>query len=93
MDKTEARQVLEDFLGELKQKSYAELQAFLSNPACIERRGPSGITYQIEYEAVWDFREGGDLRLIASIDDGGFMSSLLPMTSGFLISSNGQILA
>ncbi len=85
MDKTEARLVLEEFLKDLRQKSYEELQNFISNPVCFERQGKSGTVYQIEYEAVWDYEPGGDLRIIASIDDGGFLSAMLPVTSDFLI--------
>jgi hypothetical protein len=91
MDQIEAREVLEGFLGELKQQSYGELQGFLKHPVCNERQGKSGVTYQIEYQAVWDFQPGGDLRLIVSIDDGGFLSSLMPLTSGFLITPAGEV--
>jgi hypothetical protein len=89
MDKTEARQLLTAFLEELQQQSYQELQAYLSHPVCIERPGPSGAIYQIEYQAVWDSHPGGDLRLIASIDDGGFLSALLPLTLDVLVSPPG----
>ena len=92
MDKTEARAVLEEFLRELKTRSYLELQEFISNPECLERVGPSGTVYQIEYESVWDFEPGGDLRLIASIDDGGLLSAMLPVSSGFLISPQGEVI-
>jgi len=90
MDKTEARLVLEEFLQELRQKSYEELQTFISNPVCFERRGHSGAVYQIEYEAVWDSKPGQTLRIIAAIDDGGFLSALRPLTSGFLVTPSGE---
>ncbi len=85
VDKVEARALLEEFLQELKALSYLELQEFISNPVCIERTGASGAVYQIEYEAVWDAEPGGDLRIIASIDDGGLLSAMMPLTSGFII--------
>ena len=91
MDKVEARQLLEEFLQELKARSFLELQELLSNPVCIERQGPSGVIYQIEYEAVWDDKPGGDLRVIASIDDGGLLSAILPVTSGFLVTPIGEV--
>jgi hypothetical protein len=91
MDKTEARLVLEEFLRELQQKSYEELQSFISNPVCLERRGPSGVVYQIEYEALWDKEPHQVLRIIAAIDDGGFLSALMPVTAGFLVTPSGEI--
>ena len=91
MDKIEARAVLEEFLREFKTRSYLELQEFISNPECLERVGPSGTVYQIEYEAVCDVEPGGDLRIIASIDDGGFLSALLPVSSSFIIAPQAKI--
>jgi hypothetical protein len=92
MDKIEAKNLLEEFLQELKARPFLELQELLGNPVCIEREGPSGVIYQIETEAVWDFEPGGNLRLIASIDDGGLLSAMLPVTSGFLISPQGTVI-
>jgi hypothetical protein len=91
MDKTGARLVLEEFLDELKNRSREELLGLLANPVCIEKTGKSGTVYQIEYEALWDFEPGGDLRIIASIDDGGFLSALKPLTADFLVSSQGKV--
>jgi hypothetical protein len=92
VDKDEARQLLDEFLQDLKTKSYRKLQELIGKPECIERPGPSGIRYQIEYEAVWDVKPWGDLRIIASIDDGGLLSAMLPVTSGFIITTQGEII-
>jgi hypothetical protein len=92
MDRIEASILLQEFLQDLKTRSFLELQELLSNPVCIERQGPSGVIYQIEYEAVWDFEPGGNLRLIASIDDGGLLSAMMPVTSGFLVPSQEEII-
>ncbi len=92
MDKVEARAFLEEFLQELKARSYLELQELIGNPVCLEKPGPSGTVYQIEYEAVWDMEPRGDLRIIASIDDGGLLSAMLPVSSGFLITQEGEII-
>lgn len=92
MDKVEARGLLAEFLDDLKNRSREELLGLLSNPACIEKTGKSGTVYQIEYEAVWDKEPGQDLRLIASIDDGRFLSALMPVTSGFLVTPQGEII-
>ena len=92
MDKVEARDILEEFLDDLKARSREELLGLISNPVCIEKIGQSGTVYQIEYEAVWDFEPGQDLRIIASIDDGGFLSALKPLTADFLVSSQGKVI-
>jgi hypothetical protein len=92
VDKAEARALLDEFLQELKARSYRELQGFISNPVCFERVGPSGVAYQIEYEAVWDAQPGGVLRIIASIDDGGLLSAMMPVSSGFLITQEGKVI-
>jgi len=43
--------------------SYKELQRLLKEQDCFETRGPSGVSYQVEIEAVWDDRPGGNLRV------------------------------
>jgi hypothetical protein len=92
VDKVEARGLLEEFLDDLKKRSREELLGLISNPVCIEKTGKSGMVYQIEYEALWDFEPGGDLRIIVSIDDGGFLSVFKPLTADFLVSSEGKVL-
>jgi hypothetical protein len=86
MDKVEARRLLEEFVADLKDRPREELLGLLGNPVCLEKIGKNGTVYQIEYLAVWDTDAGKDLRIIASIDDGGFLSALIPLTSGFLVS-------
>jgi len=93
VDKVEARHLLNKFLQELKTRSYLELQELIGKPQCVEQPGPRGTRYQIEYEAVWDSKPWGDLRIIASIDDGGLLSAMLPVTSDFLITPQGEIIA
>jgi hypothetical protein len=85
MNKVEARELLAEFLVDLKNRSWEELRELIANPVCLEKTGKSGTVYQIEYEAVWDTEPGRDLRIIASIDDGGFLSALKLVTSGFLL--------
>ena len=37
-----------------------------------EMRGPSGATYQVEVQLFWDDQPNGELRVMGSIDDGGW---------------------
>jgi len=50
----------------------------------------SGAAYHLEAEGFWDDDEHRDLRVIASIDDGG-LRAFLPFTDAFTISPSGSI--
>jgi hypothetical protein len=52
--------------------------------------GMSGKTYHVELQAYWDDDQQHDLRVIASIDDGG-LRTFLPFTDAFTIGPNGAI--
>jgi hypothetical protein len=56
----------------------------------VEVTGPAGAEYHVELEAFWDDREGRQLRVVASIDDGG-LRALLPFTESFSISPSGEV--
>jgi hypothetical protein len=49
------------------------------------------VSYQVEVNAYWDDEAGGTIRVIGSIDDGGFRSSFSPLTDGFLVSADGMV--
>ena len=84
IDRREARRVLTRRVEELRQLSREALCAtWLDEPDCEQVRSPSGKEYQIEIEAIWDNEPEGNLRVFASIDDGGW-SALMPMTDGFI---------
>jgi hypothetical protein len=51
---------------------------------------PSGATYHVELEGFWDDKEQRDLRVVASIDDGG-LRAFLPFTEAFTITPSGSI--
>ena len=85
MDKREARQLLEEFVTGLKSRSYQEWQGLIGEPAVVEKQGPSGVAYQIEWEAFWDSLAGGDIRVMVSIDDGSLARSIFPITTSLLI--------
>jgi hypothetical protein len=86
VDKEEAHQVLTVELGAYRSKSYEELSSLVGSVAPFTRKGPSGAEYQLEIEVLWDNPRSKqrDLRVIASIDDGGFTTSFTPLTSDFI---------
>jgi hypothetical protein len=60
----------------------------------VERSGVSGVSYTIEIEVFWDspLEPDRDLRVIASIDDGRFLSALFPLSSDFIMDPNGKFI-
>ena len=93
MDKSEAKRILDKELLRLRTQSHEDLQELIISPLVVERKGASGVSYQIEIQALWDNpREAeGDLRVIGSIDDGGFLSAFMPLSSDFIINSEGKV--
>lgn len=92
MDKREAKAILRDRLQHLKQFPYAELRRRVLDPACCEHgevMGSSGVTYQFSVQAFWDDKKEGRIRVMASIDDGGWRA-FLPMTDDFIIAPDGS---
>jgi hypothetical protein len=89
MDKREATRILAATTGELRRRSRNELQKLLSNPEVTKVRGESGTTYQVEAQAAWDDKQGHDLRVLVSIDDGGWRS-FAPMSNSFIVAPDGS---
>ena len=84
MIESEARKMLHDVLAEWERLSWTKLsQRIGSGPTTMEITGPSGQLYQIEFEAHWDDRADGDIRVVGAIDDGG-LRSFAPLTSDFI---------
>jgi hypothetical protein len=90
MDKAEALAVAEAALCDLRSVSYNVLvERFLDQPQTHEVVGASGVTYQVELQAFWDRGVGGDLRVSANVDDGGWRA-FRPLTTDFIIASDGS---
>ena len=91
MNKEEAKRILYHELEAFRAKSYEELTTLIGSPLNFERKGPSG-TYLIEMQAFWDTPRDayGNLRVIASIDDGRFPSAFIPISADFIKSPDGD---
>ena len=92
MNKKEAQHLLDGFAATMKSKSYHEWQGLIGESAVVEKKGPSGITYQIEWNAFWDSQTGGDIRVMISIDDGGLARFIVPLTTSLLISPEDDLM-
>ncbi|MEE8549507.1 MAG: hypothetical protein V3S74_08535 [Alphaproteobacteria bacterium] len=88
MDKKEARAVLAERLARYRTWPYAELEKLLGDVEVYETDGPSGVTYQLEFQAHLDDKESGDLRVMGCIDDGGWRV-YFPLTDDFIMRRDG----
>jgi hypothetical protein len=93
MDRSEATAILEDALNEIRLLPYTDIVGrYRDEQQVLQVTGASGAEYQIEIEAFWDHPgRPGDLRVIASIDDGGW-SAFAPITRDFIIAADGSFM-
>jgi predicted heme/steroid binding protein len=88
MNKEEARQVLPRHLEQYRGRSYAELIDLIDTSDDTELVAPSGTTYQIRVQAVWDDGSHQNLRVSGAIDDGGWRA-FAPLVEDFILAANG----
>ena len=69
---------------------YSDLVSLVGRPQVTELRGTTGARYQVEVEVYWDDRPGGAVRVIGSIDDGGWRA-IKPLTADFILAPDGTI--
>ena len=89
MDTRAARQILERELKRYRERGHADLVALVDEPERIEITSETGTWYQLEFLAVWDDQPNGDLRVIGSIDDGGWRA-FVPQCSDFIKNPDGS---
>jgi hypothetical protein len=91
MDRNEAHAVLAAYLNRYRGRSYAELASCVGE-GCIDTAqatGARGDEYQIEIQCLWDDKPNGNVRVVASVDDGG-LRAFCPLTRCFIIRPDGQ---
>jgi len=93
MNTQEAKTIPNDKLKELRAKPYQELCRLLETQELREIKGQSGTVYQLEVQAMWDAGTEAkrDLRVMASIDDGGWRA-FMPLTADFIMASDGSFI-
>jgi hypothetical protein len=84
----EARRVLNDRLAKLRALSYRDLAAKVDSVFTEEIVRDSERSWQLEIQVIWDDEPSGNIRLIASIDDGG-LRAFVPLTDGFVKDPSG----
>jgi hypothetical protein len=88
MNRPEAEQILAKLLQQYRKMSHADLARLIDNAQTIELAGNSGTKYGVEIEVFWDHQPGQDLRVIGSIDDGGWRA-FAPLTQDFIMRPDG----
>lgn len=92
MSDAEMKAVLKAASAKLRTAGYSELAERLAGKQeRIQVIAPSGDSYHVEFEGFWDDDEHVDLRIVASIDDGG-LRAFLPFTDAFTITPVGTII-
>lgn len=68
---------------------YSELIKLVGARELKEVVGEDGIPYRLEIEAIWDIAREKDVRVIVSVDDGGW-SAIRPLTQNFVMRPDGS---
>jgi hypothetical protein len=79
MNRIESKWMLLRTLVKFRRRPYDELRTMVGDSQQIECADASGTRYQIDIDIVWDSNPGGDIRILGSIDDGGWRA-FCPLT-------------
>ncbi len=90
MDNEEAVGLVEQELAKFRGEDYADLvRRIRSGSVDYEVSAPSGKTYQVEVQFLWDSQPGGDIRVMGSIDDSGWRA-FVPLNRAFIKAPDGS---
>lgn len=88
MNEDEAKAILEQELDEYRRRPYSKLLCLVESGETVERRSPSGVTYQVEVQVFFDDESRLNLRVAGAIDDGGWRA-FKPLCDDFIIAPDG----
>lgn len=88
MNKTEALHVLLEQLRLWRKRSWSDLRNEIGRSQRFEVTAESGTWYQGKIQAFWDDKPDGAIRVIASVDDGGWRA-FVPLTADFILAPDG----
>lgn len=88
MNKVEALSVLHGQLQRWREQSWAQLREEVGHSHRFEVTAESGTWYQGEVQVFWDHTPDGAIRVMASIDDGGWRA-FVPLTEDFILAPDG----
>jgi hypothetical protein len=81
------RSLLAECLQDQARQGYDALVQQINLRKVVTVTSIAGKQYQIEVRVVWDGKPGGVLRILGTIDSGGWRA-LIPMTDSVLVSSD-----
>lgn len=92
MNREEALSILTQAMQDYRSKPHNELSGLIGSPIILASPWIDGSEYQIEIEVFWDRPGdvGGNVRVLASIDDGGLLSSFNPLSIDFIKAPDGS---
>jgi len=91
MDTAEAKAILANELSDFTARSYNKLVASIAHTEVKNLVGQSGANYQVEFDVFWDSKPDGNLRIMASIDDGGWRA-FKPLSDSRIMRPDGTLL-
>ncbi|TMA94509.1 MAG: hypothetical protein E6J74_15175 [Deltaproteobacteria bacterium] len=91
MNKAEAMLILSRELRAFAARPYIKLVELISRPEVKSISTESGVNYQIELNVFWDSQPEKDLRIMGSIDDGGWRA-FLPLTESVIMKPDGTLI-
>jgi len=89
MDTVAAQKLLEEWLTKLRAMPYRELAAGVGSVTTDEVVRDSQRSWQLEIQVFWDDEPNGNVRVMASVDDGG-LRAFVPLTDGFIKAPSGE---
>jgi hypothetical protein len=89
VDGTEASDLLRQQLRAWRSRAYQELVDQVGESHQSDVKGLSGTGYQVSVQVIWDGDPQGDIRVIGSIDDGGWRV-FVPLTDAFIMAPDGS---
>jgi hypothetical protein len=92
MDYNEALQLLEAQVEEWRLRSYVELSREVGHWRRFETTGPSGEHYEGHVQVFWQGPVHGPVKVIGSIDDGGWRT-FVPLMTNFTVTPDGTVLS
>lgn len=90
MNNEEAIAVLDEELAKFRSEPYENLVTRMTTGSLhFERTAPNGTKYQVQIQVFWDDRRDGNVRVLGSIDNGGWRA-FVPVNRDFIKAPDGS---
>jgi len=95
MNNEEAKKLLRVAIQKYRDKTYSELELLVESDLKLQHSHHEEIKiknsaqYQIQITAIWDDKKKKNIRVIGTIDDGGWRA-FIPLTEDFIVNKNGE---